>query len=101
MNFVQDFLSFGSLGVLGISLVAIGTLGCLVQRDPFRLASCAGISLVGTLLILDGAAKLHRMDAPVALIAVVGIVTVGGIVAPVGDTPNEEANDAKIRGTQE
>ena len=95
MKFVQDFLSFGSLGVLGVILVGIGVLGCLFHRQPFRLAACAGVSFAGSLLLLDGAAKMHRTEVPMAFVIVFAVITLAGIVravlAPATRAPDRNA----------
>jgi hypothetical protein len=63
----------------------------LFHRNVFRLTSSAIVALAGALLILEGAAKLHGIDAPVAFVFVVGVVILGAIVrAVLSPTPKSD-----------
>jgi hypothetical protein len=83
MSFIQDFLSFGSLGVLAVILIGIGITGCLVHRSSMRLAACGCISIAGLMLLLDASAKLHHTHSPLAFVIVLGGIAIGSIVRSV------------------
>jgi hypothetical protein len=96
MKFIQDFLSFSSLGILGVILVGIGIIGCVLHRRANRLAGSAGVALIGAMLLLDGSAKLHHAVVPWAFVVVFGVVLLGLILRAMLDTgphPPEETSE--------
>lgn len=59
MNDLRDFVAFAQFGNLGVLILGIGLLGILIHTKPVRQAVAVAVSLLGGLLMWEGASLFH------------------------------------------
>ncbi len=58
----RDFLTLCRLGAPGLGLLVLGLAGVIVQKSALRLSLSFAVLAVGAMLLLDAAARFHRLS---------------------------------------